>query len=159
MYFEQHLNNIIRRSPTTPRQIESGPIYDIRYNSETATKKRYLVMALNIYPYTGGEKDKKLHCLDMDNLPPRDMKIILKEAGGVQDMKVGNQIFKELKIPDGRENIQFYEKRIASITRQIKGVYKTLSLVKIKRVELCEYNFLRVVDPTTARKYGLLNEN
>ena len=59
-YFSQHLRNIKRKTVVQPKSIESGPIYEIRYKSKTATKSRYLVMALNIYPYTGSEKDKLL---------------------------------------------------------------------------------------------------
>jgi len=123
-YFSQHLRNIKRKTVVQPKSIESGPIYEIRYKSKTATKSRYLVMALNIYPYTGSEKDKLLHCLDMDYLPLRDLKIILKEAGGVQLMDVKGQQYMEMTIPDGRENIQFYEKRIGTITRQIPKLKK-----------------------------------
>tara|TARA_R100000742_G_C4269470_1_gene87964 strand:+ start:596 stop:1081 length:486 start_codon:yes stop_codon:yes gene_type:complete len=158
-YFQQHLRNITDRQTISVREIESGPVYDVRYKSKTASASRYLIIALNIYPYTGPMKDKLLHCLDLDFLPLRDLKIIFKEANGVQDMEVKGRVFKEIKIPDGRENIQFYEKRIAAITRQIPKIYKTFNLDKISRVEICNYDWVRALDPYTARKYGLLDEN
>ncbi len=115
-------------------------------------------MALNIYPYTGSEKDKLLHCLDMDYLPLRDLKIILKEAGGVQLMDVKGQQYMEMTIPDGRENIQFYEKRIGTITRQIPKLYKTFKLDAMSKVEICDYDFAKAVDQATIRKFGLNRE-
>jgi|TARA_Y100000593_G_scaffold92496_1_gene184306 hypothetical protein len=154
-YFQVHLRNVLKRVTVTPRDISSGPIYDIRYQKEGSGSKRYLVLSLNVYPYTGSERDKKLHCLDMDNLPLRDVKIILNEAQGVIEEEVNGQMYQEINIPDGRENIQFYQKRIAAITRQIPNLYKTFSLSKIKRVELCDYNFVKAVDPATAKKWGL----
>ena len=154
-YFQVHLRNVLKRVTITPRQIESGPIYDLRYQKEGSGTKRYLVLGLNFYPYTGSEKYKKFHCLDMDNLPLRDMKIIINEAQGVIEEEIQGHMFHEINIPDGRENIQFYEKRIAAITRQIPNLYKTFSLNKIKRIERCDYDFVKAVDPATAKKWGL----
>ena len=154
-YFQVHLRNVLNRVTETPNQVESGPVYDLRYKKEGSSIKRYLVLALNIYPYVGSEKDKKLHCLDLDNLPLRDMKIILNEAKGIVEEEVNGQIFQEINVPDGRENIQFYQKRISAITRQIPNLYKTFRLDRIKRIDRCDYNFAKAVDPTTARKWGL----
>ena len=157
-YLAQHLKNVVKKTTVTPKKIQSGPIYDIRYKSDTATKTRYLVLALNIYPYTGGADDKLLHCLDMDALPFRDVKLVLKESDGVKMVDVKGVEYMEINIPDGRENLQFYQKRVAAITRQIKGVYKTLRLDKMRKVEICDYDFEKVVDKATARKYGLIRE-
>ena len=157
-YLAQHLKNVVKKTTVTPKKIQSGPVYDIRYKSDTATKTRYLVLSLNVYPYTGGADDKLLHCLDMDALPFRDIKLILKEADGVQFMDVKGESYMELAIPDGRENLQFYQKRVAAITRQIKGVYKTLKLENMSKVEICDYDFEKVVDKSTAKKYGLIRE-
>ena len=154
-YLAQHLKNIVKKTTVTPRAIESGPIYDIRYKSDTATKTRYLVLSLNVYPYTGGADDKLLHCLDMDALPFRDVKLVLKESDGVEMMDVKGKEYMEIKIPKGRENLQFYQKRVSAITRQIKGVYKTLKLNKISKIEICDYDFSKVVDPATSKKYGI----
>ena len=157
-YLAQHLKNVKRKTVVQPRNIESGPIYEIRYKSKTATKSRYLVMALNIYPYTGSEKDKLLHCLDMDYLPLRDLKIVMNEVDGVQIMDVKGEEYLEMKIPDGRENIQFYRKGIGTITRQIPKLYKTLKLDAMSKVEICDYDFAKAVDQSTIRKFGLDRE-
>ena len=157
-YLAQHLKNVVKKTTVTPKKIQSGPIYDIRYKSATATKTRYLVLALNVYPYSGGADDKLLHCLDMDALPFRDVKLVLKESDGVKMVDVKGVEYMEINIPDGRENLQFYQKRVAAITRQIKGVYKTLRLDKMRKVEICDYDFEKVVDKATARKYGLIRE-
>ena len=77
-YLAQHLKNVVKKTTVTPKKITSGPINDIRYKSDTATKTRYLVLALNVYPYSGGADDKLLHCLDMDALPFRDVKLVLR---------------------------------------------------------------------------------
>ena len=154
-YLAQHLKNVVKKTTITPRAIESGPIYDIRYKSDTATKTRYLVLSLNVYPYTGGADDKLLHCLDMDALPFRDVKLVLKESDGVEMMDVKGKEYMEIKIPEGRENLQFYQKRVSAITRQIKGVYKTLKLNRISKIEICDYDFSKVVDPATSKKYGI----
>tara|TARA_B100000683_G_C12318660_1_gene485552 strand:+ start:156 stop:641 length:486 start_codon:yes stop_codon:yes gene_type:complete len=154
-YLAQHLKNVVKKTTVTPKKIQSGPIYDIRYKSDTATKTRYLVLALNVYPYTGGADDKLLHCLDMDSLPFRDVKLVLKESDGVKMLDVKGVQYMEINIPDGRENLQFYQKRVSAITRQIKGVYKTLKLNRMSKVELCDYNFTKVVDPATSKKYGI----
>ena len=74
-YIAQHLKNVIRKTNVTPANIESGPVYEIRYRSDTASQTRYLVLSLNVYPYTGGLKDRLLHCLDMDSLPFRDVNL------------------------------------------------------------------------------------
>ena len=96
-YLAQHLKNVVKKTTITPRAIESGPIYDIRYKSDTATKTRYLVLSLNVYPYTGGADDKLLHCLDMDALPFRDVKLVLKESDGVEMMDVKGKEYMEIK--------------------------------------------------------------
>ena len=154
-YLAQHLKNVVKKTTVTPKKITSGPIYYIIYKSDTATKTRYLVLALNIYPYTGGADDKLLHCLDMDALPFRDVKLVLKESDGVKMFDVKGVEYMEINIPDGRENLQFYQKRVAAITRQIKGVYKTLKLNRMSKVEVCDYDFTKVVDPSTSKKYGI----
>ena len=127
-YLAQHLKNVVKKTTVTPKKITSGPIYDIRYKSDTATKTRYLVLALNVYPYSGGADDKLLHCLDMDALPFRDVKLVLRESDGVKMIDVKGKDYMEINIPTGRENLQFYQKRVSAITRQIKGVYKTCLL-------------------------------
>ena len=49
-YLSQHIRNIKRKTTIQAERLESGPIYEIRYRSETATKTRYLVLAVNVYP-------------------------------------------------------------------------------------------------------------
>ena len=80
---------------------------------------------------------------------------MLKESDGVKMVDVKGVEYMEINIPDGRENLQFYQKRVAAITRQIKGVYKTLKLNRMSKVEVCDYDFTKVVDPSTSKKYGI----
>lgn len=160
-YFSQHFRNVKNRKTVTPKTIESGPIYELRYKSDSANKTQYLVIALNIYPYTGNDKEKLLHCLDMDYLPPRELKKVVKETGGLQEMVVDNRgtTFLEMKTPDGRANIKFYNKRVKTLTRQIPNIYKTFKLDKISKVDICEYDFIRVLDPASIKKFGLSDED
>ena len=160
-YFQVHLRNVLKRVTVTPREIESGPIYDVRYQKEGSGSKRYLVLALNVYPYTGSEKDKKLHCLDLDVISPVEMKKLVIQAEGLKEMEIdkrGTKIL-ELNVPDGRANLEFYNKKIVRLMNQIPKCYKTLKLANIQRVEICNYDFRAVLDPATQRRFGLMNED
>ena len=39
-----------------------------------------------------------------------------------------------------------------------KYIYKTFKLSKIKSFELCNYNFMEILDTTTKKKFGLLED-
>ena len=109
-YLSQHIRNIKRKTTIQPERLESGPIYEIRYRSKTATKTRYLVLAVNIYPYDADRKNKKLHCLDMDFLPIREFRYLIKENFGLQIIEIKNQKYIELATPGRTKQQQFYEK-------------------------------------------------
>ena len=154
-YFAQHINNIKRKTTIQPERLESGPIYEIRYRSKTASKTRYLVLAVNLYPYDAKRQDKKLHCLDMDFLPMREFRFIIKENFGLQIIEVKNMKFIELATPGRTKQQQFYEKNIGNITRQIPNLYKTLSLDKMRKIEIVDYDYTSVLNKTDQRDLGL----
>lgn len=154
-YFSQHLKNIKRKTTIQPEGLESGPIYEIRYRSKTASKTRYLVLATNVYPYDAERKDKKLHCLDMDLLPMREFRYIIIENFGLQYINIKNQRFIELSTPGRGKQQQFYEKNIGNILRNIPRLYKTFTLGNMRKIEICDYDFTRVLNKTDQRKLGL----
>ena len=156
-YLSQHIRNIKRKTTIQPERLESGPIYEIRYRSKTATKTRYLVLAVNIYPYDADRKNKKLHCLDMDFLPIREFRYLLKENFGLQIIEIKNQKYIELATPGRTKQQQFYEKNIGNIIRQIPKLYKTLTLGNMRKIEICDYDYTKVLTKTDQRDLGLLS--
>ena len=156
-YLSQHIRNIKRKTTIQPERLESGPIYEIRYRSKTATKTRYLVLAVNIYPYDADRKDKKLHCLDMDMLPMREFRTIIKESFGLQIIEIKNMKFIELASPDRTKQQQFYDKNIGNIVRQIPKLYKTLTLGNMRKIEICDYDYTKVLTKTDQNNLGLPN--
>tara|TARA_B100002019_G_scaffold44511_1_gene37354 strand:+ start:108 stop:605 length:498 start_codon:yes stop_codon:yes gene_type:complete len=154
-YFSQHIRNIKRKTTIQPERLESGPIYEIRYRSKTASKTRYLVLATNIYPYDAERKDKKLHCLDMDLLPIREFRYLIKENFGLQIIEIKNQKYIELATPGRTKQQQFYEKNIGNILRNIPKLYKTLTLGNMRKIEICDYDYTRVLTKTDQRALGL----
>lgn len=154
-YFSQHIRNIKRKTTIQPERLESGPIYEIRYRSKTASKTRYLVLATNIYPYDAERKDKKLHCLDMDLLPLREFRYLIKENFGLQIIEIKNQKYIELATPGRTKQQQFYEKNIGNILRNIPKLYKTLTLGNMRKIEICDYDYTRVLTKTDQRALGL----
>ena len=156
-YFSQHIRNIKRKTTIQAERLESGPIYEIRYRSKTATKTRYLVLAVNVYPYDAERKDKKLHCLDMDFLPIREFRYLIKENFGLQIIEIKNQKYIELATPGRTKQQQFYEKNIGNIIRQIPKLYKTLTLGNMRKIEICDYDYTKVLTKTDQRDLGLLS--
>ena len=154
-YFSQHIRNIKRKTTIQPERLESGPIYEIRYRSKTASKTRYLVLATNIYPYDAERKDKKLHCLDMDLLPIREFRYLIKENFGLQIIEIKNQKYIELATPSRTKQQQFYEKNIGNILRNIPKLYKTLTLGNMRKIEICDYDYTKVLTKTDQRAIGL----
>ena len=156
-YLSQHIRNIKRKTTIQPERLESGPIYEIRYRSKTATKTRYLVLAVNIHPYDADRKNKKLHCLDMDFLPIREFRYLIKENFGLQIIEIKNQKYIELATPGRTKQQQFYEKNIGNIIRQIPKLYKTLTLGNMRKIEICDYDYTKVLTKTDQRDLGLLS--
>ena len=154
-YLSQHIRNIKRKTTIQAERLESGPIYEIRYRSETATKTRYLVLAVNIYPYDAKRQDKKLHCLDMDLLPIREFRYLIKENFGLQIIEIKNQKYIELATPGRTKQQQFYEKNIGNILRNIPKLYKTLTLGNMRKIEICDYDYTKVLTKTDQRSIGL----
>ncbi len=154
-YLSQHIRNIKRKTTIQAERLESGPIYEIRYRSETATKTRYLVLSVNVYPYDAKRQDKKLHCLDMDLLPIREFRYLIKENFGLQIIEIKNKKFIELATPERTKQQQFYEKNIGNILRNIPKLYKTLTLGNMRKIEICDYDYTKVLTKTDQRKIGL----
>ena len=63
--------------------------------------------------------------------------------------------FIELATPGRTKQQQFYEKNIGNITRQIPKLYKTLSLDKMRKIEIVDYDYTKVLNKTDQRDLGL----
>ena len=52
-YYRLHRGKIIGgnkgRKKSKPRDLKQGVVYEIRYDSKTASKERYLILILNLY--------------------------------------------------------------------------------------------------------------
>ena len=94
-------------------------------------------------------------------ISPVEMKKLVIQAEGLKEMEIDNRGTKilELNVPDGRANLEFYNKKIVRLMNQIPKCYKTLKLANIQRVEICNYDFRAVLDPATQRRFGLMNED
>ena len=67
-YLETHRGLVSKRTTIPPTSALRGRVYELRYDSETATKTKYIVLGINIYPKAGGRSKQLLHCLDLDEI-------------------------------------------------------------------------------------------
>ncbi|MBC8428458.1 hypothetical protein H8D04_01100 [bacterium] len=145
-YYRLHRGKIIGgakgRKRSQPRDLKIGAIYEIRYDSETASKGRYLVLVLNLWPMVGGMKEQKAHCLDLAEVPPMELKKIIKESKGILNESDGKFEYQALKFPSGYSAPKvFYKKNIKKLEKNLPNIYKTFKLEKMKLVELLNYDF------------------
>jgi|TARA_R110000765_G_scaffold269942_3_gene368818 hypothetical protein len=157
-YFVQHQNLILdKKTFPDPKQMIRGDVYELRYKSKTSTKDRYIVLALNVYAKTSGGKLKYLlHCLDLDEIPVIHMKKLLSRSEGVE-RRLDAGLEHQRMLITGR-NTAYYDKEVKQLQKQLPGIYKTFSISDISRVELCNYNFTKVMDTNLKKKFGLLED-
>jgi hypothetical protein len=155
-YFQTHLKLIDDKTIISSSKAKRGYVYQLRYDSKTATKSKYLVLALNIYPKTGGKSKQLLHCLDLDEIPVIQVRKIVRTTSGI-GTKITEGLEHQYVIIEGR-NTAYYDKEVKKLQRQIPNIYKTFKLSKIKSFELCNYNFIEILDTTTKKKFGLLED-
>ena len=145
-YYRLHRGKIIGgnkgRKKSKPRDLKQGVVYEIRYDSKTASKERYLILILNLWPVAGGMKDQKAHCLDLAEVPPVELKKIIKESKGILNESDGKFEYQSLKFPSGYSAPKvFYNKNIKKLEKTLPNIYKTFKLDKMKLVELLNYDF------------------
>lgn len=145
-YYRLHRSRIIGgnkgRKKSQPRDLNPGSVYEIRYDSKTASKERYLILVLNLWPVIGGMKDQKAHCLDLAEVPPVELKKIIKESEGILNESDGKFEHQALKFKSGYSAPKvFYKKNVKKLEKTLPNIYKTFKLEKMKLVELLNYDF------------------
>ena len=163
-YFVAHQKLILdKKTFSNPKQMQRGDVYELRYKSKTSTKSRYIVLALNVYSKTqGGAKSKRklkwlLHCLDLDEIPVIHMKKLLSLSEGVT-RRIDEGLKHQRMLITGR-NTAYYDKQIKQLQKQLPGIYKTFSILNITRVELCDYDFIKIMSTNLKKKFGIEDED
>ena len=152
-HLQTHRGLISERTPIPSTSARRGRVYELRYDSETATNTKYIVLGINIYPKSGGKSKQLLHCLDLDEIPVAEVRKLIKEASGiVTGWKAGLE--HQQLIIEGRSTA-IYNKQLKRLQERIPAIYKTFKLVKIKRFELTNYDFISISDTITKKKFGL----
>ena len=105
-------------------------------------KVNLIIFQLNLWPVVGGMKDQKAHCLDLSEVPPVELKKIIKESEGIFNETDGKFEYQALKFPSGYSAPKvFYKKNIKKLEKTLPNIYKTFKLEKMKLVELLNYDF------------------
>ena len=163
-YFVAHQKLILdKKTFSNPKQMQRGDVYELRYKSKTSTKSRYIVLALNVYSKTqGGAKSQRklkwlLHCLDLDEIPVIHMKKLLSRSEGVT-RRIDEGLKHQRMLITGR-NTAYYDKQIKQLQKQLPGIYKTFSILNITRVELCDYDFIKIMSTNLKKKFGIEDED
>ena len=153
-YLNAHFKYVIEKAIAPPRKAQRGRVYELRYDSETATQSRYLVLGINVFPKRASADKQLLHCLDMDLIPITELKKIIRTATTIKERKEYGIDYQRLEI-DGR-NRDYYNKQLKKLQKMIPGMYKTFKMDKIKKFELCNYDFMSIADPALKKKLVLV---
>ena len=152
-HLQTHRGLISDRTVIPSTAARRGRVYELRYDSKTASKQMYLVLGINIYPKGGSKSKQLLHCLDLDEIHVAEVRKLIKEASGiVTGWKAGLE--HQQLIIEGRSTA-IYDNQLKKLQKRIPGIYKTFKLVKIKRFELTNYDFISISDTITKKKFGL----
>ena len=153
-YLNAHFKYVWGKTPAQKRKAQRGRVYELIYDSKTAKESRYLVLGINVFPKRAAADEQLLHCLDMDLIPIIELKKIIRTATTIKDRTEYGLDHQRLEI-DGR-NRDYYNKQIKKLQTVIPGMYKTFKMNKIKRFELCNYDFKAMTDPALKKKLGLI---
>jgi hypothetical protein len=156
-HIQSHRSKITERTDIDVGQALRGRVYEIRYESDTATKGKYVVLGINIYPKGGGKSKQLLHCLDLDEIPMAEVRKLIKNASGIVTGYKRGLEHQQLII-EGR-NTAVYDKQLKKLQKRIPGIYKTFKLSKIKKFELTNYDFTSIADTATKKKFGIVDED
>ena len=156
-YLETHRGLVSNRTTIPPTSALRGRVYELRYDSETATKTKYIVLGINIYPKAGGRSKQLLHCLDLDEVPVAEVRKLIREASGiVTGYKFGLE--HQQLIIEGTSTA-VYDGQLKKLSKKFPGIYKTFKLNKITKFELTNYDFISVTDTITKKKFGIVDED
>ena len=156
-HIQSHRSKITERTDIDVGQALRGRVYEIRYESDTATKGKYVVLGINIYPKGGGKSKQLLHCLDLDEIPVAEVRKLIREASGIVTGWKSGLEHQQLII-EGRSTA-IYDGQLKKLQKRIPGIYKTFKLSKIKKFELTNYDFISLIDDRTKKRFGIVDEN
>ena len=156
-YLQTHRGLISDRTVIAPGSALRGRVYELKYDSETASKQMYLVLGINIYPKGGGKSKQLLHCLDLDEIPVVEVKKLIREASGIVTGYKRGLEHQQLII-EGRSTA-IYDGQLKKLQKRIPGIYKTFKLNKIRKFELTNYDFISISDTITKKKFGIVDED
>ena len=152
-YLQTHRGLVSERTTISPTSALRGRVYELRYDSKTASKTLYLVLGINIYPKSGGASKQLLHCLDLDEIPVAEVRKLIRSAS---DIVTGHKrgLEHQQLIIEGRSTA-IYDKQLKKLQKRIPGVYKTFKLDKITKFELTNYDFISLAGTRTKKRFGL----
>ena len=156
-HLQTHRGLISERTPIPSTSARRGRVYELRYDSETATNTKYIVLGINIYPKSGGKSKQLLHCLDLDEIPVAEVRKLIREASGIVTGWKSGLEHQQLII-EGRSTA-IYDNQLKKLQKRIPGIYKTFKLNKITKFELTNYDFMSITDTRTKKKFGIVDED
>ena len=156
-YLQAHRGKFSQRTILPSTSALRGRVYELRYDSETATKTKYIVLGINIYPKGGGKSKQLLHCLDLDEISLTEVKNLVREASGIVTGWKSGLEHQQLII-EGRSTA-LYDNQLKKLSKKFPGIYKTFKLDKVKRCELTNYDFISITDIRTKKKFGIVDED
>ena len=156
-YLQTHRGLVSEKTTIPSTSALRGRVYELRYNSKTATNTKYIVLGMNIYPKSGGKSKQLLHCLDLDEIPVAEVRKLIKNAS---DIATGykNGLEHQQLIIEGRSTA-IYDGQLKKLQKRIPGIYKTFKLNKITKFELTNYDFISITDTRTKKKFGIVDED
>ena len=156
-YLQTHRGKVSQRTILPATSALRGRVYELRYDSETATKTKYIVLGINIYPKAGSKAKQLLHCLDLDEIPVAEVRKLIREASDiVTGFKSGLE--HQQLIIEGRSTA-VYDNQLKKLSKKFPGIYKTFKLNKITKFELTNYDFISITDTRIKKKFGIVDED
>ena len=156
-HLQTHRGLISDRTVIPSTSARRGRVYELRYDSKTASKTLYLVLGINIYPKSGGVSKQLLHCLDLDEIPVGEVKKLIRSASEIITGCKSGLEHQQLII-EGRSTA-IYDKQLKKLQERIPGIYKTFKLNKIMKFELTNYDFISITDTRTKKRFGIVDED
>ena len=156
-HLQTHRGLISDRTVIPSTSARRGRVYELRYDSETATNTKYIVLGINIYPKSGGKSKQLLHCLDLDEIPVGEVRKLIRSASEIITGYKRGLEHQQLII-EGRSTA-IYDKQLKKLQERIPGIYKTFKLNKIMKFELTNYDFISITDTRTKKKFGIVDED
>ena len=156
-YLQTHRGLVSERTTIPATSALRGRVYELRYDSETATKTKYIVLGINIYPKAGGKSKQLLHCLDLDEIPMAEVRKLIRSASNIVTGYKRGLEHQQLII-EGRSTA-IYDEQLRKLQKRIPGIYKTFKLNKITKFELTNYDFISLIDDRTKKRFGIVDEN